>query len=315
MTRSKIILVTGATSGIGRHAALHLAQKGHRVFATGRSASALAEVLAEAKGTKLALPYADRRGRGAGSLETLELDVTDPRSVAAAKAAVDARTNGYGLDVLVNNAGYGTVGPTELITDEDMRAQYEVNVFGLMSMIRAFVPEMRDRRAGRVVNVSSLGGRYTLPFLGVYNSTKYAVESLSDALRIELSPFGVQVSVIEPGVIHTNFTDRSVAGASPYRGADSPYAPVLERLDDMRKLSDKTAVGPACISRAIERAATAPRPRARYVAPLRAGLAMAFLRNVPTRLADFMVRMAYGITKKRFARSLPALKQLPGPRA
>jgi short-subunit dehydrogenase len=303
MTRSRIILVTGATSGIGRHAALHLARQGHRVFASGRSATALAEVLKEAHGT---------------TLETLPLDVTDPRSVAEAKAAIDVRTNGYGVDVLVNNAGFGTVGPTELITDEDMRAQYEVNVFGLMAMIRAFVPEMRARGAGRVVNVSSLGGRYTFPFLGVYNSTKYAVESLSDALRIELAPFGVHVSLIEPGVIHTNFTDRSVAGAGPYRGADSPYAPVLERLDEMRKLSDKTAVGPECISRAIARAATARNPRARYVAPLRAGLAMAFLRGLPTRLADWMVRLAFGITRKRFARSLAAnvaLKQLPGPQA
>ena len=235
---------------------------------------------------------------------TLVLDVTDPASVAGAKASVDARTGGHGLDVLVNNAGYGVLGPTEMISDEDMRAQYETNVFGLMAVTRAFLPQMRERGAGRIINVSSLGGRFTLPLFGVYNSTKYAVESLSDALRVELRPFGVQVSLIEPGVIDTGFTDRSMIEASKYRRADSPYAPVLDRAEDMRKFSDKTAVGPRCISRAIEKAATARRPNARYVAPLRAGFAMGFLRALPERWADALLALALGFTRRRFARQL-----------
>src|SRR5262245_5781684 len=122
----KNILITGATSGIGRFTALYLAQKGHRVFATGRSARALAELAKDAP----------------ASLETVTLDVTDDDSIAAARAEVDRRTEGRGLDVLVNNAGYGTAGPTELITDEDWRAQYDVNVFGLMAVTRAFLPQM-----------------------------------------------------------------------------------------------------------------------------------------------------------------------------
>ena len=101
---------------------------------------------------------------------------------------VDARTAGHGLDVLVNNAGFGVLGPTAEITEADMRRQYETNVFGLMNVTRAFLPRMRERRAGRIINVSSVGGRMTLPWFGVYNSTKYAVESLSDALRYELRP-------------------------------------------------------------------------------------------------------------------------------
>src|SRR5277367_6145451 len=144
--RKQTILVTGATSGIGRHAALHLAARGHRVFASGRNV----EVLAALKSTP-----------DGAALEILPLDVTDGASIARAREIVDARTGGRGIDVLVNNAGFGILGPTELITDADMRAQYETNVFGLMAVTRAFLPAMRARRAGRIINVSSLGGRHT----------------------------------------------------------------------------------------------------------------------------------------------------------
>jgi hypothetical protein len=170
-----------------------------------------------------------------------------------------------------------------------------------MAVTRAFLPRMRERGHGRIINVSSLGGRYTLPFFGVYNSTKYAVESLSDGLRVELAPFGVHVSLIEPGVIETGFTDRSMKEAEKTRRLDSPYAPVLARADELRKMSDMTAVGPACISRAIEKAATSRRPRARYVAPLRSQIMVGFLRAIPTRWADFIMRQMVGLTPRRLA--------------
>ena len=286
--KPRIILITGATSGIGRHAALHLSRRGHRVIATGRSERALAEIAAEAQANGHAL-------------ETLRLDVTDQASIEAARAAVDEMTGGYGLDVLVNNAGFGVLGPTELISEADMRAQYETNVFGLMAVTRAFLPSMRARGAGRIINVSSLGGRYTLPLFGVYNSTKFAIESLSDALRMELRAFGVYVSLIEPGVIRTNFTDRSIVEANKVDTPDSPYAAVLARSEELRKMSDMTAVGPACISRAIERAATQRSPRARYVAPLRSEIMVGFLRALPTAWADFIMRNLTGLTAKNLA--------------
>lgn len=288
--RKLTILITGATSGIGRDAALHLAARGHRVFATGRNTDALAKLKAAA----------------AATLEVLPLDVTDGESIARAKQIVDARTGGRGLDVLVNNAGFGVLGPTEAISDADMRAQYETNVFGLMAVTRAFLPQMRARGAGRIINVSSLGGRHTLPLYGVYTSTKYAVESLSDALRIELALFGVQVVLIEPGVIATEFTPRSIDTGAQYRASDSPYAPVLARHQQLARLSERTAASPRVTSRAIERAATARRPRARYVAPRYAGLMIGFLRALPTRWADLLARLALGFTRRRFARQLPA---------
>jgi len=289
--RKQTILVTGATSGIGRHAALYLSKRGHRVFASGRNEKALAALKT--------LP-------GAAALETVQLDVTDAASIARARETVHARTGGPGVDVLINNAGFGVLGPTELITEADMRAQYETNVFGLMAVTRAFLPAMRARRSGRIINVSSLGGRYTLPFFGVYNSTKYAVESLSDALRIELGPFGVHVSLIEPGAIETEFTPRSLDGAAKYRNADSPYAPVAGAFERMERMAKQTSVGPAPVSRAITRAVESGRPRARYVAPRFAGLFVALMRLVPTRWADQSARLLLGFTRKNFAKALPA---------
>jgi NAD(P)-dependent dehydrogenase (short-subunit alcohol dehydrogenase family) len=186
----KTILITGATAGIGRHAALELVRQGHHVIATGRRATALATLKDEASS------LASMRG---GRLDVLPLDVTDANSVAAAAAAVGDLTSNRGVDVLVNNAGYGQMGPVEEVSDAELRRQYDTNVFGLMSVTRAFLPKMRERGDGRVVNVGSIGGRYTFPLMGAYNSTKYAVESLSDALRNELAPFGIDVSIVEPG--------------------------------------------------------------------------------------------------------------------
>jgi short-subunit dehydrogenase len=286
----RTILITGATSGIGRHAALHLAARGHRVFASGRNQSLLESL----------------RRDGGGRIEVLPLDVTDAGSLTRAHEAINRATNGEGIDALVNNAGFGILGPTELISDGDLRAQFETNVFGLMNVVRTFLPQMRARGAGRIINVSSLGGRYTLPLYGAYNSTKYAVESLSDALRVELRPFGVSVVLVEPGAIRSEFFDRSMDGGAKYRDAASPYAPVTDRSDDVRRMAELTAVGPLCISRAIERAATARRPKARYAAPFFAAAFVDLMRALPTRMADGLAAVMVGFTRRRFARHLAA---------
>src|SRR5215831_14526588 len=173
MSNSKTVFITGATAGIGRTTALHLTAQGHHVIASGRKRAELDKLEAEGRGL-------------AGVLDVVSLDVTQPASIAAAVEAVARLTDDRGPDVLINNAGFGVLGPTSEISDAEMRRQYETNVFGLMNVTRAFLPAMRARRAGRIINVSSMGGRITLPYFGVYNSTKYAVESLSDALRYEL---------------------------------------------------------------------------------------------------------------------------------
>jgi NAD(P)-dependent dehydrogenase (short-subunit alcohol dehydrogenase family) len=271
----KTILITGATSGIGRHAALHLARLGHQVIATGRNQSALEALTVEADGLRLS---------------ALRLDVTDPVSIADAVAHVGTMTNGHGVDVLVNNAGYGMLAPLSEITDEDLRKQFDTNVFGLMAVTRAFLPAMIARRSGRIVNVSSVGGRITFPFAGAYSASKYALESMSDALRIELRGFGIHVSVVEPGPIKTGFADASMSHVSRYDHPDSPYAAVMERAGELREQTDRMSVGPAVVSRAIERAALSRRPSARYVAPLRGLLVLGVLKAMPARLSDYLMR-------------------------
>ncbi len=269
---SKIVLITGATAGIGRMTALHLATLGHHVIATGRKPGELAKLAAETS----------------GKLDTLILDVTSLASITAAVAEVEKLTGGKGLDVLVNNAGFGTLGPTSEISDAEMRRQYETNVFGLMNVTRAFLPKMMERKAGRIINVSSVGGRITLPYFGVYNSTKYAVESLSDAMRYELRPFGIDVALIEPGVIRTNFEATAVAGLGAFDG--TPYAKAVGKYEQMSKLADRFASNPIVIAKAIARAVNARRPSARYVAPFSTNFVVLFSRLFPTRVWDWAMR-------------------------
>ncbi len=285
MSVAQTILITGATAGIGRQAALHLARRGHRVIATGRNLEALAALKTEA---------------GAARLENLQLDITDAASIAQAVDEVDRLTGGDGVDVLVNNAGYGIAVPVAEISEADLRAQYETNVFGLVAMVRAFVPQMQRRRRGRIVNVSSTGGKMTVPFLGVYNSTKHAVESLSDALRCELKPFRIDVAVIEPGAIRTNFVQRSIAEQAPYRKSGSPYAAAYQIYIELARRAEKMAPGPQVVARAIERAATVRRPRPRYVVPFFGGWVMLQLvRILPTPLVDWMFGRVLGLTRKK----------------
>ena len=277
------ILITGATAGIGRHAALSLARAGHRVFATGRREGALETLRAEANGTLL---------------ETLTLDVTSASSIAEAKLEIERRTDGYGIDALVNNAGYGLIGPLEMIDDADLRAQFDTNVFGLMAVTRAFLPAMRDRRAGRIINVSSVGGRMTFPLMGAYHASKYALEALSDALRLELRPMGVHVALIEPGPIRTEFNDRAMEWAGKHKATASPYESVLAKADAMRAQLEKSSVGPESVVRAIVKAIESDRPRPRYLAPFSMHFAIAIMALLPTRLSDAIFRAVYGLTAR-----------------
>jgi short-subunit dehydrogenase len=281
MSNSKIVLITGATAGIGRFTALHLAKLGHHVIASGRKLDELTKLKSEGAAYKL---------------DTVLLDVTSATSIAAAVVEVDGLTGGRGPDVLVNNAGFGILGPTSEISESEMRRQYETNVFGLMNVTRAFLPKMMERKSGRIINVSSVGGRITLPYFGVYNSTKYAVESLSDALRYELRPFGIDVAMIEPGIIRTNFEATAVSGLSQF--ANTPYAVAVRKYEEMSKFADKFASNPIVIARAITRAIKARRPAARYVAPRSQHaifLASAFL---PRRVWDWAMRKVGNLDAK-----------------
>ena len=278
---SKIVLVTGATAGIGRETALHLARLGHRVFATGRKVDLLAELEKEA---------------GDLALETLTLDVTDGDSIAKARESVRERTDGYGVDMLVNNAGFGYVAPMELITGEDMRLQFATNVFGLVEVTQAFLPEMRARGAGKVVNLSSVAGRIPLPLQGIYCATKHAVESLTDALRAEVRSFGVWVSLVEPGMIRTNFESTATSTADKYNALDEAYAPAVTAYGKVAGKAYKSAPGPACIAKTVARILRRRRPGARYVSPRFNILGVWIMNLTPTWLKDWVARKVLKLT-------------------
>jgi NAD(P)-dependent dehydrogenase (short-subunit alcohol dehydrogenase family) len=291
MSNSKIVLITGATAGIGRTTALHLARLGHHVIATGRKQAELTRLVTEA------LALGDK-------LDAVSLDVTSSESIAAAVEAVGRLTGGQGPDVLVNNAGFGVLGPTSEISDAEMRRQYDTNVFGLMNVTRAFLPRMRERRAGRIINVSSVGGRITLPYFGVYSSTKYAVESLSDALRYELRPFGIDVTLIEPGVIRTNFEATAVAGLAGF--AQTPYGGPIAKYDRMSKAADRFASNPIVIAKTIARAIGARRASARYVAPRSNHAVLLMSAILPTALWDWAMRRIGYLTATALDLSAPS---------
>ena len=270
-----VVLVTGATAGIGRVSALHMARRGYHVIATGRRGEELAALRDEAARERL-------------RLDTAILDVTSAASIAAALGEVDRLTGGRGVDVLVNNAGFGMVAPLTEMTDGELRRQFETNVFGLMAVTRAFLPAMARRRAGRIINVSSVSGRLTLPFMGAYSATKYAVEALSDSLRHELHPLGIAVVLIEPGPIKTHFAETAMRSASDYAG--SRYALALTRADATRARMDRMSPGPEVVARAIERAARRRRPAARYVTPGSNRLVLLLSSLLPQRLWDWAMR-------------------------
>ena len=196
---SRAILITGCSTGIGRATARRLAAAGHTVYASARRPDSLAEL--ETAGCR-----------------TLALDVTDEGSMERAVAQVTEEAGAVG--VLVNNAGYSQSGAVETVPPESLRRQFDTNVFGLVRMCQLVLPGMRDQGYGRIVNISSMGANFTFPGGGVYHATKYAVEALSDALRFEVAGFGVGVTIVQPGLIRTEFA--STAGGSIDTG-DGPY--------------------------------------------------------------------------------------------
>jgi NAD(P)-dependent dehydrogenase (short-subunit alcohol dehydrogenase family) len=252
---SQTVLITGCSTGIGRATALRLAQAGHDVIATARRPETLEEL-------------------ASGGCRTLALDVTDEASMVAAVAAAGP------VDALVNNAGYSQSGAVETVDMDAVRRQFETNVFGLMRMCQLVLPGMRERGAGRIVNVSSMGGELVFPGGGVYHATKYAVEALSDALRWEVKGFGVDVVIIQPGLIRTNFDQAALSaleGATedggPYAGFNAQVAKATKEVYEDGPLA-KLGGGPETVARAIEKAITSRRPKTRYKVTPSAHLAM-----------------------------------------
>jgi NAD(P)-dependent dehydrogenase (short-subunit alcohol dehydrogenase family) len=270
-----VVLITGASSGIGRAAARRFAARGWRVYASMRSP--------EKKGDGLRVEAAEQ----GWTLATPKLDVTDDASVAGAVAALLAETNGR-IDVLVNNAGIYAFGPLEETTSDELRAQMETNVIGVHRVTRAVLPAMRARKRGRIVFLGSLSGLVVLPMVGPYHASKWAIEALAEAWRYELGPLGIGVVLIEPGPYKTALHDNEVKAAAAGQPG-SPYAGMLAAYQrQAAKL--RRAELPRLID-VIERAAIVPRPRLRWpVGP--STFSAAYLRRI---VPDFFYELAMRI--------------------
>lgn len=314
-TRSGPVLITGCSSGIGRAAAISLHAAGLTVYATARQVDTLA-------------------GLARLGIHTLALDVTDEASMTAAVAAVEEAAAGP-AGVLINNAGYGLYGPVEQLPMDEIRRQFETNFFGLVRLTQLVLPGMRRRGRGRILNVSSMGGRITLPGGAFYHASKHAVEALSDALRMEVAQFGIDVVLIEPGPVKTPWNDVAAAslstatpagteagpgGGSPDDGGRGPSGPSGpsgasgRAADGDPYATYKAAVGASFgrtqaglvgrfgstsedIAKVITQAVTARRPRTRYLINPVAKSLVAMNQVLPARAYDSVMRRQYGLPR------------------
>ena len=272
---SRVVLITGCSSGIGWATAERLAQRGWAVYATARNVEEIS-------------PLAERGCR------LLPLDVTDEDSMRDAVAEVERIEGAVG--VLINNAGYSQSGAVEEVPMQKVRRQFETNVFGLVRMCQLVLPGMRRQGFGRIVNLSSMGGKLTFPGAGFYHASKHAVEAISDALRFEVRGFGVEVVVIEPGVIRTGFAQTAVdlmgEGSGPYAGFDAGVASMTRENYERGPLA-ALGGGPEAVAETIERAVSAARPRARYTVTPSAKLLILARRLLPDRVWDAVVGLFY----------------------
>ncbi|MBW2279908.1 MAG: SDR family NAD(P)-dependent oxidoreductase [Deltaproteobacteria bacterium] len=278
-------LITGCSTGIGRATAERLVRSGYTVYASARRLESIKDL--EASGCRL-----------------LELDVCLEESIRRAVGTVEAECGA--VSVLVNNAGYGSEGPVEEIGMDEIRRQFETNVFGLLRATQLVLPGMRRQGHGKIVNMSSMGGRLTLPGGGIYHATKYAVEAISDALRFEVRDFGIDVIVIEPGAIQSEFGRSAIERVERVANPDPAY-------DDFREVLKREIRGayegplavlagePDDVARAIERALRARRPRARYPVTLGARLLMGARRWLGDRGFDAFLRTRFKTTPRASA--------------
>jgi NAD(P)-dependent dehydrogenase (short-subunit alcohol dehydrogenase family) len=267
---AKAVLITGCSTGIGRATAEHLAERGWSVYATARRPESIE----------------DLRERGC---KTLPLDVTDEASMQQAVGEVEAAEGAIG--VLVNNAGYSQSGAVESVKLDDIRSQFETNVFGLVRMCQLVLPGMRRQGWGKIVNVSSMGGKLTFPGGGIYHGTKHAVEAISDALRFEVRGFGIDVIVIEPGLIRTNFAEAAVSKIASGTTANGPYAEFNAAVADATAGAyegplAKLGGGPEDVAHKIQKAISRRRPRARYPVTASARMILGLHTLLPDRAWD-----------------------------
>lgn len=276
------ILITGASTGLGREMALYLAERGFRVYATMREMSGADSLLNAAKSRNV-------------QLKVMPLDVTNKASIQAAVDSIVAEAGGiYGV---INNAGIGLRGYFEDLDDSEIRQMFDANVFGVMEVTRAVLPHMREAKRGRILLISSVGGRIGSLGVSTYCSTKFALEGFGESLFMELAPLGIRVSLIEPGIIKTErwSTNRGVAARA--NDPNSPYYKWFWQSErEADKLVQASTATPVDVAAVIHQALTAPQPKLRYMVGRKAKLAVALRRWLP---GDAFERIYFGLVIRR----------------
>ena len=277
---TKIALVTGASSGIGHACAIALARSGFRVFGSSRNPVA---------GQTMQWPE-DLRPNFEPTMITMDVD-----SAASVDDTVASIVQTVGrIDLLVNCAGFGIGGAIEDTSDDEAAAIFQTNVFGILRVCRAVLPTMRAQRSGRIVNISSIGGRIALPFQGLYSATKFAVEGLTESLRMEIRTFGIRASLVEPGDFSTGFTDRRTRVKNSEQG--STYAEAFASALAVVEKDERSGASPESIGRLVARIARAKSPRGRYlIGPAPQRLAVRLKSVLPSCVFEWALRMYYKV--------------------
>lgn len=271
------VVITGASTGIGKACALDLSSRGWQVFAGVRQS---------ADGERL-------RAESVLRIEPVRIDVTDEQSIAEAVQVVSKKLGSEGIQGLVNNAGIVVACPLEALPIADLREQLEVNVVGQVAVTQAFLPLLRQGR-GRIVNMGSIAGRAALPTMGPYSASKFALEALTDALRLELQAWGIHVSIVEPGAIATPIWEKSKQAAAEIETNANPslrglYKDLVARVRDAVAEAERSAIGPEAVAKAVWHALTAPYPKTRYLVGTDAKIRATMQKLLPDRWQDWLL--------------------------
>ncbi len=272
----QVVIVTGASAGIGEATARRLARAGAKVVISARRPDRLAALAREL----------DPAGAGVLAVAGDITSDADRRALVAAALAKFGR-----IDALVNNAGYGTRGPVEIVPVELIRKNFETNIFSLVALTQLVVPAMRERGSGCIVNIGSVAGRIARPLSSVYDSTKHALEALTDGLRGEMQPFGVRVALIRPGFILTEFVEAANAASADVVASAGPYAPFYQGYSTNTKKMRRIAGVPDDIARLVERALASDNPAPRYNGPFHAKILLLLKWLLPDRVIGWIVRL------------------------
>jgi short-subunit dehydrogenase len=281
MQDQKVAVVTGSSTGIGFETSLTLARNGFHIYATMRNL----------KGEK-SKPLTEVAKKENLHLQVIELDVNNDKSVAdAIRTIVDERKR---IDVLINNAGYGLGGALEDSSIDEIKAQFETNFFGSVRAMKAVLPVMRKQGAGKIVNITSMGGRISIPLSSSYHGSKFALEGLSESIQYELEPFGIKIILIEPGAVGSNFW-RNIKIAKSSSDSDSPYSQFGNKILKAFKVMEQNVISPSVVAKVILEAVTSDNPQLRYVVGEDAAKTIEARKNMPDREFGDLVKKQFGI--------------------